>query len=108
MTRVLLVTIGLRLDSNRIYALPLRQRRAMDYQVAVDVLRLQGRLGENATLAARWVLLSGDGKKVLSTKVSRIEEPTGGATMNDLVQAQSRAVAALGKEIADHINEKRS
>lgn len=107
-TRVLLVSVGLALDSNRIYALPLRQRRTMDYQVAVDVLRLEGRLGGSAVLAARWVLLSGDGKKVLSTKVSRIEEPASGANMNDLVQAQSRAVAALGKEIADHINEKRS
>jgi len=106
--RVLLMTVGLELDSNRIYALPLRQRRAMDYQVAVDVLRLEGILGKSAVLAARWILLSGDGKKVLSSKVSRIEEPTSGPSMNDFVQAQSRALSALGKEIGGHIKEKRS
>jgi len=106
--RVLVISIGLTLDSNRIYALPLRQPRDMDYSVAVDVLRLEGRLGGSAVLAARWLLLSGDGRKVLSSKVSRIEEPTSGPTMNDLVQAQSRAVSALGKEIAEHIKAKGS
>jgi uncharacterized lipoprotein YmbA len=107
-TRTLLVSVSLALDSNRIYALPLRQRRAMDYQVAVDVMRLDGRLGQGTTLVARWLLLSGDAKKILSTKVSRIEETAGGATMNDLVHAQSRAVEALGKEIAAHIKDKSS
>ena len=105
-TRVLLVSIGLRLDSNRIYRLPLRQRRDLDYRVAVDLLRLDSRLGEEIVLSARWTILSGDGKKVLITKVSRIQESAAGAGTEAMVEAQSRAVSRLGQEIGDLIRER--
>jgi len=98
-TRVLAVQLALTLDSNRIFALPLRQRRALDFQVAVDVLRLDGVLGQDVVLGARWSILSGDGKKLLLSQVSRIEEATGAPDVAALVEAQSRAVAKLGEEI---------
>ena len=104
-TRVLLVSMGITLDSNRIYALPLRQRRALDYQVSVDVLRLDGQVGGGVILAARWTVLNGDGKKALVTKVSRIEEAAGGPDMDALIEAQSRAVNRLGVEIAELMKE---
>ena len=99
-TRVLLIALGLELDSNRIYELPTRRRRALDYQVAVDVLRFDGVLGKEVVLAARWSLLSGDGDHVLVSKVSRIRESAAGADYSAFVSAQSRAVEQLGREIA--------
>lgn len=99
-TRVLLVNLGLELDSNRIYELPSRQRRPLDYQVAIDVLRFDGTLGGNVILGARWQLMSGNGRQVLASKVSRIDQTVTGATYDDFVSAQGRAVVALSQEIA--------
>lgn len=107
LTRVLLVNLGLELDSNRIYALPMRQRRSLDYQIPIDVLRFDGTLGtgREVVLGARWMLLSGDGKQVLISKVSRIQEPVNAVDVAAFVEAQSRAVARLSAEIAIAIKE---
>lgn len=97
--RVLAVQLALTLDSNRIFALPLRQPRQLDYQVAIDVVRLDGEIGKDVVLGARWTVLSGDGRKLLLSRVSRIVEPAGSPELVGLVEAQSRAVARLGEEI---------
>ena len=107
LTRVLLVNLGLALDSNRIYAQPMRQRRPLDYQIPIDVLRFDGMLGtgKEVVLGARWTLLSGDGRQVLVSKVSRIQEPITGSDVDAFVEAQSRALAQLSAEIAQAIKE---
>ena len=99
LTRVLLVTLGLDLDSNRIYALPTRKRQDLDYQVSLDVLRFDGELGAEVILGARWSLFSGDGDTLLLSKVSMVREATDGADYRAFVAAQSRAVTQLGHEI---------
>jgi uncharacterized lipoprotein YmbA len=105
LTRVLLINLGLALDSNRIYALPMRQQRPLDYQVPIDVLRFDGTLGagNEVVLAARWSVVSGNGRDVLVTRVSRIAEPITGEDMQAFVDAQSRAVDKLAGEIASTI-----
>jgi uncharacterized lipoprotein YmbA len=102
-TRVLLITLGLDLDSNRIYAMPSRTRHDLDYQVAVDVLRFDGVLGQEVILGVRWALTSGDGDKILASKVSLVREATAGNDYTAFVAAQSRAVTQLGHEIAETI-----
>jgi uncharacterized lipoprotein YmbA len=102
-SRVLLVNLGLALDSNRVYELPMRRRRPLDYQVPMDVLRFDGVLGREVILSVRWTLLSGDGKEILLSRVSRINEPAAGPSVEAFVAAQSRALAKLAREIADGI-----
>lgn len=104
-TRVLMVNLGLELDSNRIYEYPTRQRRSLDYQVALDVLRFDGALSGEIVLAVRWTLLSGDGKRVLVSKVSNIEETVQQSSYESFVVAQSRAVVQLAREIADGVRD---
>lgn len=104
-TRVLMVNLGLELDSNRIYEYPTRQRRSLDYQVALDVLRFDGALSSEIVLAVRWTLLSGDGKRVLVSKVSSIEETVHQSSYESFVVAQSRAVVQLAREIADGVRD---
>jgi hypothetical protein len=48
----------------------------------------------------------GDGKKELVSRISRIVKSTQGEDYDAFIQAESRAVAALGKEIADAIKSK--
>ena len=69
-------------------------------QVGVEVVQFDGTLGGDVVLNVKWGLFAEEGKKLLLAKRTSLKEPTGAATYEALVAAQSRAVAALGREIA--------
>jgi len=75
--------------------------------VGVEVVQFDGSLGGDVVLIVKWGLFEADGKKLLLSRRSTFKEPTGSATYEALVAAQSRAVAALGREIAEAIKGKR-
>lgn len=102
-TRVLMVNLGLGLNSNRIYEWPLKRRQDLDYRVAVNVVRFDGQLGKEVVLAARWTLSSGEGKDVLASQVSVIRELPDDLDYGAFAAAQSRAVANLSQIIANAI-----
>ena len=72
-------------------------------QVGVEVVQFDGTLGGDVVLIAKWGLFGEEGKKLLLAKRSSFKEPTGAATYEALVAAQSRAVAALSREVAEAI-----
>ena len=72
-------------------------------QVGVEVLQFDGALGGDVVLSVKWGLFGERGKNVLIAKRSSFKEPTGAATYEAFVAAQSRAVAALSREIAEGI-----
>jgi uncharacterized lipoprotein YmbA len=100
---VLADDLGSLLSTERIYLYPWRTSVPIDYQVSVDVVRCDGRLGDAAVLEARWSILKGPEKKLLKTHRSSIREPVTGADYAALVAAQSQAVAKLSQEIATAI-----
>jgi uncharacterized protein len=100
---VLADDIGFLLATDRIHRYPWSPSVPIDYQIAVDVIRLDGRLGDSAWLEARWSILKWPEKKLLKIKRSTIREPVTGADYAALVAAQSRAVAKLSQEIAEAI-----
>jgi uncharacterized lipoprotein YmbA len=104
-SRVLLVNLGVSLNSNQVYILPLRKRRALDYEVPVDILRFDGELGKVAIVGARWSVVDGKADRILKTQVSIIREPVADKSYEAFVTAQSRAMAQLGKEIAAALEE---
>jgi uncharacterized lipoprotein YmbA len=71
--------------------------------VGVEVVQFDGALGGDVVLNVKWGLFAERGKKLLLAKRSSFKEPTGAATYEALVTAQSRAVAALSREIAEGI-----
>jgi hypothetical protein len=73
-----------------------------DYQVAIQVRRLDGTLGREAVLQADWSVLDASGK-VLSWQTSLYTEPLTGPGYAELAMAQSRAVARLAKDIAGQV-----
>lgn len=107
-TRVLVSTLGRELSSNQVYAQPTRRQPDLDYQVAVDVFRLDGELGQDVTLRARWTLLDGDGRRILRSQLTQIREPIEGSGHAGLVAALSSAVARLGREIGGAIEAARA
>lgn len=100
---VLADNLGFLLPSERIYLYPWRTTVPIDYQVVVDVVRCDGRLGEAVWLEARWSVFQGADKKLIKTKRSSLREAVGGGDYAALVAAQSRALAALSQEIAQAI-----
>lgn len=100
---VLADNIGVLLPTERIYLYPWRVSVPIDYQIAVDIVRCDGRLGDAAWLEARWSILKGPEKQLIKTHRSSMREPVSGADYAALVAAQSRAVAKLSQEIAEAI-----
>ncbi len=102
---VLADNIGATLPTEKVYLYPWRGSVPIDYQVSLDVVRCDGRLGDAARLVARWSIFGGPEKKLLKVKRSSIREPVSGTDYAALVEAQSRAVARLSQEITRAIQE---
>jgi hypothetical protein len=100
---VLADNLGFLLSTERIYLYPWRMSVPIDYQVVLDVVRCDGRLGDAAWLEVRWSVFQGPEKKLLKSNRSSIREPVAGADYAALVAAQSRALAKLSQEIAEAI-----
>lgn len=71
----------------------------VDYRVKVDVTRMDGTLGGDAVLIARWGIF-GDQGKLLKTSRSVYREPTKGDGYEAYVAAHSDALATLSRNIA--------
>ena len=102
-TRVLVGNLYVLLRGDAVEVFPSRVPSDIDYQVEVEVIRLDGSLGGDATLSARWTLFKKQDREMLLTKKSSFHEPTGSPGYEALVAAQSRTVEALSREIAEAI-----
>jgi uncharacterized lipoprotein YmbA len=102
-TRVLAKNLSVLLSTERVSVLPWKRSIPIDYQVAIDVSRFDGMLGEDVMLRAKWTIFGDDGKTMISMRTSEIKEEIEGQGYNTFVQAQSRALANLSRDIADAI-----
>jgi uncharacterized protein len=102
-TRVLVKNLSNLLCTKTILLFPWRGGVPIDYRVEMEVLRLDGSLGGDVTLEAWWMVLSGDGKKMVLSKKSTFTEAVAGNDYSSLVSTQSRTVGLLSSEIAEAI-----
>lgn len=103
--RILAENLSALLGSDQVAIHPWPNALQVEYQVVVEVNRLDGTLGQNALLDARWTLLADKGKRIVLRKNSTISEPVSGGSHEGLVLAQSRTLARLAQEIARAILE---
>lgn len=102
-SRVIIVNLSNMLESTRVYSTPRRTKVIdIDFRVELDIARFDGALGGDATLVGRWTLYDRDSTALL-TKVSIINEPSGGEGFDKLIAAQNRTLQKLSREIADAI-----
>jgi uncharacterized lipoprotein YmbA len=99
-SRVLAENLSQLLATDRIAIFPWTGAPHIDYQVTVEVLRFDGAPGNPVQLSARWSVIDEKDKKTLIEKKSEITIPAEGQDFAGLVAAQSKAVAALSREIA--------
>jgi uncharacterized protein len=103
-SRVMAENLSSLLCTKTIMVFPWSGSVPIEYRVEVEILHLDGKPGESATLEAQWFVFGGgDTKKLLVAKRSSFTEPSGGQDYQSLVSAQSRTVAALTREIAEAI-----
>ncbi|UCE82633.1 MAG: membrane integrity-associated transporter subunit PqiC [Deltaproteobacteria bacterium] len=102
---VLALNMSNLLSTTNIILHPWAKKEDVKYILAVDVIRFDGEFNGNATLHARWYLThwEDDNPKVLATRISRYTETVGGESYENLVVAESRALEAFSREIAEVI-----
>jgi uncharacterized lipoprotein YmbA len=76
-----------------------------DYRLEVDVLRLDGNLGDKATLVAQWALLEGEEDELKLVRRSEYQEPAADETYKGLVLAKSRTIEKLSRDMAAAIKQ---
>jgi uncharacterized protein len=98
--RVLADNLAVLLDTPRVALFPWRSSLPVDRQVAVQVAQFDGMLGGPVVLRAHWQIYSGDGKRILDSGYSLLEEKAHDTTIDALVSAESRAAERFSREIA--------
>ena len=98
--RVLAENLGVLLAARTVAVFPRRGSASSDYQIDVEVLRMDGTPGAEVSLAARWSISGGDEREILISRKSDFTEPTAGDGYAALVAAHSRTVAAFSREVA--------
>jgi uncharacterized lipoprotein YmbA len=92
--------VGFLSGTDQIHIYPWRKSMPIDYQIAINVIRFDGQLGGQARLTARWRVVNLKTGQMAAVKRSSIQEPVEGNSYEDLVAAQSRALATLSREMA--------
>ena len=98
--RVLTENLSLLLGTDDVVPLPLRRSMRLDYDVEVNVTRFDVDDSGHAVLDARWLVYRDVGGELVRSTRSTLVEP---APTNDeaaAVQALSRALGAMSREIA--------
>jgi uncharacterized protein len=84
---------------------PWRPSRAPDYRVDLEVIRMDGAVGGTVSLEVWWNIVQGADRTVQVSRKATYSEATAGRGYDALVQAHSRALAALSRDIAGALKE---
>ena len=103
LSNILAENLSILLGADHIALYPWKSTTPIDCRVEIEVSRFDGEPGGSVLLQSQWIVFSKDRQRVLGTKTSSISEPVNGKGYDALVAAQSRALAALGREIAEAI-----
>ena len=99
-TRVMEENLVLLLKTDRVMARPWERYFQPDVRIALDIRQFDGRLGEYASLNATWMIIGPQDDAPLLVRRTIIQEAVTGEGYDALVDAQSRALAGLCRDIA--------
>jgi len=104
-SRVLAENLSSLLCIRSIAIFPWKGQTPIDYRLDVQVIRMDGMLGENALLDVSWTISDGANRKraPFLTKRTSYKEPAGGADYGTFVSAQSRNLGSVSRDIAEAI-----
>ena len=102
-TRVLVENISKILSAEPVAVFPWRASPEIDFQIDIEVVRLDGDIAGKAFLIAQWSILKSSNKSILFSKKSQYTESVAGTGYSALVAAQSRMIGAFSHDIAEAI-----
>ena len=91
------------LGTDGVVRYPWKRSTLPDYQLSLAIIQFDGIQREEAVLRVRWILAKDDGRIVLQKKTSEFSEVIQGSAYEDVVEAMSRVLVSLSREIADAI-----
>jgi len=103
LTRVLADNLSVLVPSESVRVFPWAKAMPVQYQVTLEVMQLEKISDEKVILDARWNILGNNGEKLLVSRRSKLVLPVESAGFEGTASAESRAVEALGREIAAEI-----
>ncbi|MBC2734136.1 MAG: membrane integrity-associated transporter subunit PqiC [Desulfobacteraceae bacterium] len=104
-TRVMEENMALLVKTDRVMTRPWERYFQPDVRLALDIRQFDGRLGEYASLNVTWMIVGPEGDAPLLVRRTIIQEAVANDSYDALVDAQSRAVARLCREIAEALSE---
>jgi len=104
-TRVMEENLALLMKTDKVMARPWERFFDPDVRVALDIRQFDGHLGEFASLNVTWMIVGPEGDKSLLVRRTIIQETVADESYDALVDAQSRAIAKLCREIAMALSE---
>jgi len=102
-TRVLIENISRLLSTEPVAVFPWEASPQVDFQIGIELVRLDGDIAGKAFLTAQWSILNSSNKSILFSKKSQYTESVDGTGYSALVAAQSRMIGALSHDIAEAI-----
>jgi uncharacterized lipoprotein YmbA len=100
LTDVLAENLARLVPTDRVTVFPWGRMTTIDFQVAADISRFDADASGNVVLSANWTIYREQSREVVAQKTTVFTEPVGGDDYTEIVAAQSRALAALSREIA--------
>jgi uncharacterized lipoprotein YmbA len=104
LTRVVAENLSRMLSGRSVDVFPSAREIPFDYSVNVEVLRLDGQTGGEATLVARWAVFGQDEGELLDLQKTEYLETVADDTYKALVLAYSRLVEHLCRDVAQVLN----
>ena len=101
--RVLAENLAELLSTDNVVPHPWKRSVRIDYHVLVAVNRFDATVGGDTVLHVRWSVSNADGDTLVPTRASRIAESPASSGYEAIVQAGSRAVQQLSRQIATEI-----
>ncbi len=106
--RVLAENLAELLSTDNVVQHPWKRSVRIDYHVLVTVNRFDATVGGDTVLHVRWTVSDGEGKTIVPMRASRIAESPASPGYEAIVQAGSRAVEQLSRQIATAIQATKS
>ncbi|MEA1968315.1 MAG: PqiC family protein [Thermodesulfobacteriota bacterium] len=100
---VLSENLSILLATDRITLYPWQSSMHVNFQIFVDIIQLDGKLGDSITLIARWRILNQDENKMLVIKKTKVTKTLKADNYQAFVAAESSALADLCREIAQAV-----
>ena len=91
------------LATNSIVRYPWKRSREPDFQVIIEVMRMDGISGKEVQLIARWQLYQKNGARLIASEKAKITEAMSREGFDSLAMAHSKALGELCRTIATKI-----